>query len=457
MKRRPAARVMVRAAVLLLLLAGSLSARAARAADAVIVPSAPAAVAPVEDPLTVEVLTMGPGDHPFTRFGHNAIRIHDARTGADHVYNFGTFSFGSPRLVIDFLQRRLKYWLSRSSMAATVHVYQRENRTIEAQALALSAAQKVELARRLDENARPENREYDYDYFADNCSTRVRDVLDGVLGGRVRAAAVGQGAMSLRAHALRMAADDLPLYTALLIVLGPRADRPTDEWAEAFLPEMLQRTLRGVSAGDVAAPGQRLVRAERVVFEAQRAPPRREAPNRLPAFLVTGLLSGVALAALGRAGTRRRSPRFLFGLLVAVVGLGAGFIGCFLAGSWAFTPHQVVYRNENVLLFAPFALGLAVFGLGTAAGRAPSARKTYLLAACALGMALAACALKLFPWSRQENGALILLMVPIWLGMTVGARAMAGVGNPRSGTGRFSLARVAAAHRRQAHERRDPH
>jgi hypothetical protein len=426
----------------------------AHAADAVVVPSAgvpaPTAAAPDDDPLTVEVLTMGPGDHPFTRFGHNAIRIRDQRTGADVVYNFGTFAFSSPKLIVDFLQRRLKYWLSQSTMASTAWVYQHENRTIESQELVLAPAQKRELWRRLELNARPENREYRYDYFADNCSTRVRDALDGVLGGRVRLAAVGQGAMSLRAHALRMAADDIPFYVALLIVLGPSADRPIDEWAEAFLPEMLQRTLRGVDIGDAAAPSRRLVRAERVLFQADRPPPRREAPSRLPAFLGIGLLAGGLLVVLGRAGVRRKPLRFLFGVLVAVVGVATGFIGCFLTWAWAFTPHAVVYRNENVLLFAPFAVALGVFGVGTAIGRGPAARKTYLLAACALGMAIAASALKLFPWSRQENGGLILLMLPTWLGMTAGARALAVVTSPRSGTGRWSLARIAAAHRRSA-------
>lgn len=401
----------------------------ARAADAVVVPSGaavPAAGAPA-DPLVVEVLTFGPGDHPFTKFGHNAIRIIDRQAGTDFVYNFGTFTFHSPRLILDFLKGRLRYWLSRSSMTATMHVYQREGRSVETQELALSPAEKRELARRLEVNVRPENRDYRYDYFADNCSTRVRDALDGVLGGRLRAHAVGQGSMGLRAHALRMAADNLPLYTALMIVLGPRADRPVDEWAEAFLPEMLQRSLRGLLAGhEAGAPADRLVYRERTLYAPDRPAVRREPPNRLPSFLGVGLGVGAMCAFLGRLGIRARSARFAFGKLVAAVGFVLGFIGCFLVGSWAFTPHAVVYRNENVLLFAPFAIALAVLGVGTAIGRPGAIRKTYLIAASALGLALVACLLKLFPWSRQENGALILLLLPIWLGITIGARSLAG-------------------------------
>ena len=395
---------------------------------------APTTPAVEDDPLTVEVLTFGPGGHPFTRFGHNAIRMVDRNAGTDIVYNFGTFSFGSPRLIVDFLQGRLHYWLSRSSMAATARAYQRENRSIESQELDLSPAQKRELATRLEVNARPENREYHYDYFADNCSTRVRDALDNVVQGRLKASAAGQGTMSLRAHALRMAADDLPFYLALMIVLGPRTDRPTNEWAEAFLPEMLQRTLRGSPTGDVGVVAGRLVKTERVLFKADRSPPRREAPNWLPAFLGVGAITGLLLFLLARAGARFWPARVLFGVALACAGLVAGAVGCFLAGAWALTPHAVVYRNENVLLFAPFAIALAVLGPGVAMGRPGATRKAFFVAAAALGLAGTACALKLFPWSHQENGGLILMMVPLWFGITAGTRAVMGLA-PKGRTG----------------------
>jgi hypothetical protein len=215
------------------------------------------------------------------------------------------------------------------------------------------------------------------------------------------------------------------LYVALLIVLGPRADRPIDEWGEAFLPEMLERTLRGARIGGETLAAGPLVKADRVLFTADRPPVRREPPNRLPAFLGVGILVGLTMFLVGSAGRRLAAFRFLFGLFVSVLGLVSGGIGCFLFGAWALTPHAVVYRNENVLLFAPFAIALAVLGMGVAVGRGGATRKTFLVAACALGLSIAACALKLFPWSRQENGAVILLMVPVWFGITAGARALA--------------------------------
>ena len=82
-------------------------------------------------------MTMGPGDHPFFRFGHNAIWIRDERVPSDRVYNFGTFRFDSPRMILDFLGGRLNYWLSVSSLPHVIGEYRRENRSITIQELNL--------------------------------------------------------------------------------------------------------------------------------------------------------------------------------------------------------------------------------------------------------------------------------------------------------------------------------
>lgn len=388
------------------------------------VASEPSDARALGDHLRVDLLTFGPGDHPFTAFGHNALRLRDERTAQDVVYNFGTFNFESPLLAIDFLKGKLRYWLSRSSYAATLFVYQRENRTITGQTLALTPHQKLELARRLEENARPENREYRYDYFRDNCSTRVRDALDAVLGGQLRAATSGPGRLTLREHALRMAAATFPFHAALSIVLGPSTDRPITEWAEGFLPEMLQASVRRVTVRDGGA-ARPLVASEQVIFPAQRPPPHRDPPSWTGGYFIVGLGLGVLLFGLGVIGTTIRAARFGFGVVVALLGGVLGFVGCFLVAAWAFTPHAVVYRNENVLLFAPFALALAVYGAGTAVGRRGATRKTYLLSGCAVGLATAGAILKAFPWARQDNLALLVLVLPIWYGMALGARALA--------------------------------
>ncbi|HEX2660159.1 MAG TPA: DUF4105 domain-containing protein [Polyangia bacterium] len=382
--------------------------------------SAPPPAIPDDDPVVVEVVTFGPGDHPFSRFGHNALRIRDRRTHADLIYNFGTFSI-VPGMVNQFLHKTLRYWLLRGSTAGVLASYQAENRSIEVQRLNLTPAQKSDLVQRLDVNARPENREYKYDYFLDNCSTRVRDTLDVVLGGRVRAAAGQPASFTLRDHALRMVSGDLSLYLALLIVLGPPADRPIDAWTEDFLPQMLQRTLRQVTLDEAGHP---LVAEERTLFEARRVPPPPTPPRRWPFFLMAGLLAAAACLGLARWGRRAWFPRALFGLSAAVFGLVSAGLGGFLLWAWVATPHLAVHRNQNILLFTPFVVAFLVLGPGVALGRAGAVRAFALVAAVALACAVVACLFKLLPFAHQANGSLILFMLPLWTGYFVGARLL---------------------------------
>ena len=386
----------------------------------------------------VYVLTFGPGDHPFFMFGHNAIWIRDTARDEkqmDRVYNFGTFKFDSPRLILDFLGGRLTYWLSVSSSPRAVFAgYQRENRSIAIQELRLDNEQRSNLETALELNARPENRAYKYDYFLDNCSTRVRDVIDGERS-RISMTDVGKqpGRMTLREHALRMTAGSLPFYLALDIVLGPKVDRPTDRWAEMFLPEELARGLgdaqnrlrgsmevwgeKGFRNDPVVSGPMPLVSRQTVLFEAARPPIREAAPRLGTRFFAAGLAFGLVMLALGWAGRWRRAARIALGILVAFWGLVVGFIGCFLIYVWAFTDHVVAHRNQNILICAPWAIALFVLGIGVAMGRPGATRKALALAVAAVGAVLAACALKAGIVVHQENGALIAFFVPAWLGV----------------------------------------
>ncbi len=411
------------AAAMLLSLVAAGASRAGSVAPPAAPAPPPAAAAAANDPLAVYVMTFGPGDHPFFKFGHDAIWIHDAAEGTDRVYNFGTFSFTGPRLILDFLHGRMTYWLSVSYLPAVLASYERENRTIDVQELALVPAAKQALRARLDVNARPENRDYKYDYFLDNCATRVRDAIDDAVGGQLHASARTPARLTLRQQALRMTADYWPLYLALDIVLGPDADRPIDRWGEMFIPEELAR---GLSAVTLSGPGgtRPLVSEARSLFAAHRPPPLETPPARTGTLFLAGSVVGLLFFLLGWAVTRphlapaaRLGLRGLFGLLLAAWGLGTGFVGCFLVYVWAFTDHVVAHHNQNILLFAPWALALVVMGIGLAFGKSWAARGARTVALAALAAAIAAALLKIGVVRHQENGRLLSFALPAWLGL----------------------------------------
>ncbi|MFD1014590.1 lipoprotein N-acyltransferase Lnb domain-containing protein [Winogradskyella rapida] len=124
----------------------------------------------------ISVLTVGPGTSLNDAFGHNAFRIKDPSRGIDLVYGYGEYDFDAPNFYLKFAQGKLNYLISRHPFQNFFYAYKRANRTIEEQVLNLSSEDKQHLFEYLENNYKPENRRYLYDFFYDNCATRIRDV-----------------------------------------------------------------------------------------------------------------------------------------------------------------------------------------------------------------------------------------------------------------------------------------
>jgi hypothetical protein len=150
--------------------------------------SAQTAATSPDSALRITLVTFGSGEEVFERFGHNALWVHDAARGIDVAYDWGNFSFRQPRFLERFLTGDTRYWMEGKEAIPMLDFYRRIGRPITLQRLALTPGQAAALRDFLLWNARPENMFYRYDYFVDNCSTRLRDALDHVLGGALRAA-----------------------------------------------------------------------------------------------------------------------------------------------------------------------------------------------------------------------------------------------------------------------------
>jgi hypothetical protein len=131
-----------------------------------------------EPPPRISVVTVGPGDAVWERFGHNYIWVQDPARGIDLAYNYGMFDFGQENFFANFARGRMMYWMAALDPYLSLEHYSGQNRTIWIQELDLTAEQATALRDFLVWNERPENRNYRYDYYRDNCSTRVRDALD---------------------------------------------------------------------------------------------------------------------------------------------------------------------------------------------------------------------------------------------------------------------------------------
>jgi hypothetical protein len=382
------------------------------------------------DDLTVSVLTFGPGDHPFSKFGHDGLLVEDKVRGTSLVYNYGTYSFRSVWLIPKFLLGKYDYWLSVSPFSAAVAAYAAENRSVLLQQLALTAQQKRTLVAFLAWNAREENKYYLFDYYRDNCATRVRNLIDNATDGALHAATNTPASFTWREHTERLAADDFFVYLGLDLAMGGFIDQPIMFWEEMFLPAKLEEGLRRtvVPKDDASgAPALRpIVEAETIVVASPRPPPRPSPPNWTTQFFIVGSAAAALLVVLGW-GTKRdfRAVRIGYGLVIALLGMVLGLLGCLFLFLWAVTNHEVAHRNENLLQCVPFALVLVWHGAALARGRRAAAERAHLVARIALGCSAAGLALKVLPWFYQRNEHLIAFFLPLWAGIALSTRLAA--------------------------------
>lgn len=384
----------------------------------------PRAAQASEPPARVSVMTMGPGEHPFTRFGHNAILLEwdGGGPGRNAVYNFGTFKFDGAQGIADFMAGRFRYWLSVSSLESTLRSYGAAHRSLTVQQLRLTAPERAALAEKLAQNALPEHRYYDYDYYRDNCSTRVRDTLDQVLGGELARRVTGSGSLTFRQHTLRLLGDAPFVYAGLDLALGAATDRPTTRWEELFLPQELHDALSHASRrlDDRDVP---LVVAEQQLLSSSYPLPPREPPARRAWFAALGLALGLLFAVLGRAAQGSRRYRVIFGLWSALWGAVLGLLGCVFAWFWLFSKHWAAYQNHALLGCPPWALVLTALGIAVALGRRNAdLHLRRVVASCAL--ASGALLLLSLPAAGREGLRLALFFVPLWSGWLFGARLL---------------------------------
>lgn len=125
----------------------------------------------------ISIITCGPGDQVYSHFGHSAIRVKDSSLGIDVVYNYGTFDFTTPNFTLKFARGKLNYTLARQNFRYFLLSYQEEKRWVKEQVLNIDLDEKQKLFSFLETNYLPQNRDYKYDFFYNNCATKIWDVL----------------------------------------------------------------------------------------------------------------------------------------------------------------------------------------------------------------------------------------------------------------------------------------
>jgi hypothetical protein len=318
-----------------------------------------ASAAPLLSPdARISLLTGTPGEELYSTFGHSAVRVYDPARNTDLVFNYGTFDFDTPNFYLKFLRGKLDYMLSVSEYERFKVGYYYSGQSVTEQVLNLDSGSTQRVFNFLIDNYKPHNRYYKYDFFYDNCATRIRDLVrdlaaDSVVfdypDGWIHAP---NSFRTLLDHHL---VSDPWSDFGIDIVLGLPADRLADPSQYMFLPEFMRIAF---AHGRVwrRQQWQPLVQSTELIIEnkTQAAAGFRFGPLHANWILFAVLL---LITAIGyRTGRRMKAVDYiLFGTL--------GAVGWLIVVLWFFTDHIATKDNLNILWALPWHLPMIFFVL----------------------------------------------------------------------------------------------
>lgn len=367
--------------------------------------------------LTISILTWGPGDYVFERFGHNALRVQDSATGLDLAYNWGMFDFDQPNFLGRFLSGDTKYWVEAFPTQRLVDFYAGMDRESIEQVLNLTDAEKAQLVALVATQALEENKYYRYQYYRDNCSTRIRDALDHVLSGSLERRFVPiTTPWTYRSESIRLTAGTQYSQLGIDLALGPKADLPLSAWEAMFVPMRLRDFLRDVTIPAPDGGTLPLVQEERVLHTVQARKPEPTESRGLVLGALGPVLGAWMLMLVPIAPASRRTRRIPAAVMAAVFYGFTGLLGVVLLGMWLGSAHVFWYHNLTLLLCSPLALLAAVLG-ARAILRGHLSRFALIVMAAVLAQSVIAFGLS--PFVTQEMGGPLLMLLPAHIGLAI--------------------------------------
>ena len=198
------------------------------------------------DSIRLSLLTCAPGEEIYSLFGHTAIRYENPSQGIDVVFNYGLFSFNTPNFIFRFSLGETDYQLGATDYERFAAEYAFFGRSVWQQTLNLTDEEKTELIRLLQENYRPENRVYRYNFFYDNCATRPRDKIEESIAGKVIYPAEPQdGSLTFRDIVHQYCKGHPWARFGIDLCIGSEADRPITQRQMMFAPFYLMDAFAG--------------------------------------------------------------------------------------------------------------------------------------------------------------------------------------------------------------------
>jgi hypothetical protein len=293
----------------------------------------------------------------YTIYGHTALRFYSPSRSIDTVLNWGTFDTGKPNFMYHFLLGETDYFLSEESTHNFLYVYKSGNSTVVEQVLNIPDSLKEPLLQMMQTNLLPENIEYRYNIFFNNCTTRPRDIIEKFCGGTLIYSNPNEE-VTIR-KLVHGCTEHYPwIEFGIDLVIGNGADSLISQRTEMFLPERLMNLLDQsvVKMPDgtefpIVLSSNTLLQSKNDIHTKSISPFTKPVAIIIYIFLI---YLGLTILAYWK----KRNYRLPFAVLFGVAGLG----GCIIAGLVFFSQHPCTSPNWNLVWLHPLHLiGFAGF------------------------------------------------------------------------------------------------
>jgi hypothetical protein len=295
----------------------------------------------------ISVLTIGQGESLNDAFGHNGFRIEDPANNLDVVYGYGKYDFDAPNFYLKFAQGKLNYLISKDSYADFYQLYSYFDRSIKSQVLNLTQDEKQKLYYYLVNNNKPENRPYLYDFFYDNCATKIRDVAEIATTESINFPNLKQAeTKSFRELIHEQVGRNTWGSFGIDIALGSIIDRKASAKEQMFLPNYIHSTFAKAKVNTT----DNLVKRSEILYQSKNK--KYSSLFLTSPIVISTLLAFLILYITYNDNRNNRQSIWLDTLIFSVTGI----VGVVLLFLWFGTDHTATGYNYNLLWALPLNL-----------------------------------------------------------------------------------------------------
>ena len=290
----------------------------------------------------ISIVTAGPGEALYEKFGHAAIRIKDPVLNLDLIYNYGVFDFNQPNFLLNFADGKMYYVLARYDFKYFLSSYKKDKRWLKQQVLNLNKIEKQQLFLYLENNARIENATYPYDPFFNNCASKLKDITTVILKENVL---LNSEKIKDKSTLRELMNQEIIWNTwgnfGINLITGRILDQERNQLEYTYLPDYLFKTIKN---GKIKRDHKiiNLVKREDVLLDFDEISTNTSLFNPLAFFTLLALI--VSLITIKDIKNQKRTKWLDF-----IIFFLTGIVGLILTYFWFFSSHKTAPDNYNVL------------------------------------------------------------------------------------------------------------